>query len=101
MTKRSSDKPRVSPEFLHALFGIAMTLFSWYSPWAWPAWPALAALNVMDRWGDWTELESNVRAAILVILIVLNVGIWGGASWLLVKFIAPLGPRLFGDRTRS
>ncbi len=87
MTKRVSGRPVVSPEFLHAMFGIAMTLFSWYSPWAWPAWPALTALYLVDSSGDWMEMEGNARAAILVMLIVLNVGVWGGVSWVIVRLI--------------
>lgn len=87
MKKRLSGRPVGSPEFLHAMFGSAMTLFSWYSPWAWPAWPALAALHLIDSRGDWMEMEGNARAGILVMLIVLNVGVWGGVSWLLVRLI--------------
>ncbi len=68
----------MSRSFVCALIGIAMTLLAWYGPWAWPAWPALTALTLVFGKGDvWSELPFAGRAAVLVALIVINVGFWG------------------------
>ena len=73
----------MSRGFISALFGIGMTIFSWYGPWEWPAWPAFAALRVAFGKGqDWVELPYNTRAAVLVALIAINVGVWGAVAWI-------------------
>ena len=67
---------RLSRGFLLALAGLAMTAFSWYSPWTWPAWPALTLLGILFPRGGFGELSSNARAAVMVGLIVWNSGVW-------------------------
>ena len=71
----------MSRGFACALFGIAMTLFSWFGPWEWPAWPAFTTLDVLfgDR-TSWAELPTAARGAVLVALIVVNSGFWGGVA---------------------
>jgi len=71
---------RISGGFAAALFGIAMTLLSWYGPWGWPAWPALTTLHLLFVNG-FDELPNNGRAAVVVMLIVVNVGFWGIAAY--------------------
>jgi hypothetical protein len=69
--------PPLSGTFVCALFGIAMTLFAWYGPWEWPAWPAFTAVDLFFGHGGYSELPFAQRAAVLVALIILNVGSWG------------------------
>jgi len=77
---RYTASVRISGGFAAALFGIAMTLLSWYGPWAWPAWPALTTLHLLFGSG-FDELPYNGRAAVVVMLIVINVGFWGGVAY--------------------
>jgi hypothetical protein len=74
-------RPHLSRSFLCALFGVGMTLFAWYGPWAWPAWPAFTAVDAVFGSAGYSELPYAQRAAVLVGLIVLNVGVWGVASY--------------------
>ena len=67
---------KISGGFAAALFGIAMTILSWYGPWAWPAWPALTVLHLTFGRG-FDDLPYNGRVAVVVLLIVINVGFWG------------------------
>ncbi len=68
---------KVSRGFLCSLLGIGMTIFSWYGPWAWPAWPAFAVLNlVFGNGAAWQELPYGQRAAVVVVLIIINSGFW-------------------------
>jgi hypothetical protein len=71
----------VSLGFRAALAGIAMTLLSWYGPWAWPAWPAFAAIGVLFGHSGFAELAYGVRSAVVVALIVLNVSTWALVVW--------------------
>jgi len=73
----------VSRGFSCTLFGIAMTIFAWFGPWAWPAWPAFTTIRLVfsSRGIAWTELPYGARAAALVGLIVINVGFWAAAAW--------------------
>ncbi|HEY8132475.1 MAG TPA: hypothetical protein VII12_11355 [Thermoanaerobaculia bacterium] len=74
---------RLSRGFLCASFGIAMTLFSWYSPWAWPAWPALTTMRLLvGTQASFADLPFGVRGAVVVLLIVINVAVWAGAAML-------------------
>lgn len=65
---------RVSRGFLAALGGVAITIFAWFSSAIWPAWPALAALHFV---GDFLDPSSQIREAVVVFLIALNVAAWG------------------------
>jgi hypothetical protein len=86
---------RVSRLFLCALIGIAMTLFAWYGPWAWPAWPAFTALNLMFGSGErWDELPHGQRALVLVALILINVGFWAAVAWLAYRLAGAVRNRV-------
>ena len=72
----------MSRTFSSLLTGIAMTLFSWYGPWEWPAWPAFTAVRIAFGSGGYDDLPYAQKAAVLVGLIVLNVTFWAAAVWL-------------------
>jgi hypothetical protein len=84
----------MSRTFLSLLTGIAMTVFSWYGPWEWPAWPAFTAVRLVFGRGGYDELPFGQKAAVLVGLIVLNVSFWAAVA----GAIAAAGARW---RTRS
>jgi hypothetical protein len=68
----------MSRGFVCALFGFAMTLFSWFAPWSWPAWPAL---TMMKLFPDFADYAFSVRGGILVLLIFINSAFWAAAGW--------------------
>jgi hypothetical protein len=75
---------RLSRGFACAVFGIAMTIFSWFSPWAWPAWPALTTMHLLvGTQTSFADLSFGVRGAFVILLIVINVAAWAGAAMLL------------------
>lgn len=92
---RNAGNARLSPSagFLHALAGIAMTIFSWYSPWAWPALPALTLLELIGGETGWLDHGQTVRGVILVTLIIINVSAWGALSWLIAGSVRRLRRR--------
>ena len=71
----------MSRGFVSAIIGIGMTLFAWYGPWAWPAWPAFTAIESIFGQGGFADLPYAERSAVLVALIILNVGSWGVVAW--------------------
>ncbi|HUP45893.1 MAG TPA: hypothetical protein VM779_10320 [Thermoanaerobaculia bacterium] len=72
----------MSRGFLCALSGIALTIFSWYGPWGWPAWPAFAVLHlVFGTGGGYHELPPAGRGAVIVALLVINVTAWAIACY--------------------
>jgi hypothetical protein len=76
----------MSRGFVAALAGIAMTIFAWYGPWAWPAWPALTLIDVV--FGSDTafaELPFAARAATITMLIVVNTMFWGALVALAIR----------------
>ena len=71
----------VSRGFVCALLGVAMTLFSWYGPWSWPAWPALTIGRMIGGQTSFYDLPYATRAMIIVLLIVINSAFWGAIAW--------------------
>ena len=70
----------MSRGFICTLVGIAMTVFSWYGPWNWPAWPALTAVRYVVG-TDFAERPFAERAAIIVLLIAINTAFWSAVCW--------------------
>ena len=76
---------RVSRGFVGALVGTAITILSWYGPWAWPAWPALTVIRLLfGTRVAFAELSYGIRAAVVVGLIVLNIGVWALLTFALI-----------------
>jgi hypothetical protein len=69
---------RVSRGFVAALGGVAMTLLAWFGSWAWPGWPASVALDLLGRFAEFPELPRAEKGAFVVLLIIINVGVWAG-----------------------
>jgi hypothetical protein len=65
----------VSRGFLAALGGVAMTLLAWFGSWAWPGWPASFAIDLLG-FADFAELPRLAKSAVIVLLIIINVGTW-------------------------
>ena len=63
----------MSRGFVSTLIGLAITLFAWFSPWSWPAWPALTLLTFAPRPENYAG-----RAIVVVVLIVINMAVWSG-----------------------
>lgn len=55
-----------------------MTFLAWFGSWAWPGWPASFALDLLGRFRDFPELPRIVKAFVVVLLIIINVGVWAG-----------------------
>jgi hypothetical protein len=78
----------MSRGFIAALAGIAMTLYAWYSPWAWPAWPALITIDlVFGSNTAFAELPLATRAATITMLIIVNVAFWGALAWIAMRVL--------------
>jgi hypothetical protein len=78
----------MSRGFLASLIGIAMTLFAWFGPWAWPAWPAFTVIDlVFGSNTAFAELPTATRAATLTILIIVNAGFWASLAWLTSRIL--------------
>jgi len=78
---------KISRGFIAAMGGIGMTLLAWFGSWAWPGWPASLALDVLGKYAEFPDLPRPVKATAVVLLIIINVGVWGGvirAAMLLV-----------------
>ncbi len=71
----------MSKGFIAAMTGIAMTLFAWYGPWAWPAWPAFTLIDLVFGNGGFSELPYAEKATAVVVLIVINVAVWAVAAY--------------------
>jgi len=70
---------RLSRNFICALFGVAMTIFAWFSgSWAWPAWPALAVIALLKT--SFADLSYSGRAILQIVLITINVAAWAIAA---------------------
>lgn len=67
---------RISRGFFAALIGVGMTLLAWFGPWAWPGWPASLAIDLLGKYADFADLPHTVKAMVVVLLIIINVGTW-------------------------
>jgi len=78
----------MSRGFISALAGIAITLFAWYGPWAWPAWPAFTLIDVVFGSNTaFAELPLTTRAATITMLIIVNVMFWAVVVWMGIRTI--------------
>jgi hypothetical protein len=89
----------MSRGFLSSLIGLAMTLLSWYGPWAWPAWPAFTAISLVFGRTGFADYPFAVRSAIVVFLIVLNVSFWAVIAYGLIRLVAAGSRRTTADVT--
>ena len=89
----------MSKGFVSALIGLAMTLLSWYGPWAWPAWPAFTAITLVFGRTGFADYPFAVRSAIVVFLIVLNVSFWAVIAYGLIRLVAAGSRRTTADVT--
>jgi hypothetical protein len=78
----------VSRGFACSLAGIAVTAFSWISPWAWPAWPALALMRYVFE-STFADQSYTTRGAIVLLLIVINSAVWGATFYALTVVVRP------------
>jgi hypothetical protein len=78
----------VSRGFACTLGGLAITAFSWISPWAWPAWPALALMRYVFE-STFADLPFATRGAIVVLLIVVNAAVWAAIIYAITVLIKP------------
>ena len=84
----------MSRGFIAALAGIAITLFAWYAPWAWPAWPAFTTIDLIFGSNTaFAELPLVTRAATITMLIIVNVAFWGAVVWSVMRAIRTREPR--------
>ena len=70
----------MSRGFLSTLGGLAVTIFSWFSPWSWPAWPALTLLSFASR----PESQAG-RGAFVVAMILVNTAFWSLIFYAMTK----------------
>ena len=78
----------MSRGFIAALAGIAMTLFAWYGPWAWPAWPAFTTIDLLFGSNTaFADLPFATRAATITMLIIVNVAFWGAVVWFVIHVV--------------
>lgn len=70
----------MSRGFLATLAGLAVTIFSWFSPWSWPAWPALAILSIAPRPGTYAG-----RALFVIMLIIVNTAFWAAIVYAVIR----------------
>ena len=70
----------MSRGFVSALIGLAITIFSWFSPWEWPAWPALTLLSFAPRPGTYFG-----RALFVTLLIALNTAFWSAVAYAILS----------------
>lgn len=76
----------MSRGFACALFGLAITIFAWFSHWSWPAWPAFAVLTLFSK------TDPKFGPAIVVLSVAANVAGWALAAyavqWLIARWRA-------------
>ncbi len=85
----------MSRGFVASLAGIAMTLFAWYGPWAWPAAPAFIVIRVaFGSHSNFADLPHAEKSAFVVLLILVNVGTWA----MLTRALLTIVDRLISKR---
>jgi hypothetical protein len=63
--------------FAASLFGLGMTVLSWYGPWAWPSFPARVVIDLaFGSQTEFSELPTVARGIAVVVLIAINSGAW-------------------------
>ena len=73
---------KVSRLFIGTLAGVAMTLLGWFGPWEWPVSPAFTVMRLaFGSVNPYEDLTYAGQAALLVGLIVVNVGFWALIVW--------------------
>lgn len=80
----------MSRGFISSLIGLAVTLLSWYGPWAWPAWPAFTAIDLVFGHTGFADFSYEIRSAIVVMLIVLNVSFWAVIAYGVTRLLEGL-----------
>jgi hypothetical protein len=86
---------KMSRGFIASLAGIAMTLFGWYGPWAWPAAPAFAVIRIaFGTDSNFADLPYAEKGAFVVLLILVNVGAWA----VLTRALLTIVDRLISTR---
>jgi len=92
----------MSRGFICCLIGIALTVFSWFGPWAWPAWPALFVIeSAYGTNSNFAEQPFDRRAAVVVALIVLNVAVWAVTALVVSVLARSLSGRFSGSAARG
>ena len=81
----------MSRGFIATLGGIALTLLVWFGPWVWPGWPASFALDALGHYSAFPDLPRGAKVAVVVALIVINVGTWA----LVIRALMQLLPKSF------
>ena len=67
----------MSKGFVSALAGIGFTLLGWYGPWEWPSWPGIVVFDLLVApTNALAEGPTLLRAAIVFLLIAINVAAW-------------------------
>jgi len=90
---------RPSLGFVCALFGLALTIFSWYGPWAWPAWPAFGAIDLaFGSRSNFADLSYRTRAIAVVVLIVVNAAVWALLARACIALVARLNRSSLANR---
>ncbi len=96
---------RLSRGFICAVIGLAMTIFSWYGPWSWPAWPALGTMAlIFGSHSSFADLPYAARGAFIVFLIALNSAVWAlvaMAVWRVAARLVFHSPSSTTDHTSS
>jgi hypothetical protein len=82
----------VSRGFASSLGGLAITAFSWISPWAWPAWPALALMRYVFE-ASFADQPYATRGAIVVLLIAINAAVWSLLIYAISVLLRPSSAR--------
>ena len=55
--------------FIAEMSGLAMTLFAWFGPWAWPAWPAFEVIHLAFGRAGFEDLPHTQKALMEFLLL--------------------------------